>query len=109
MPLGSSSAAPVTSPGPKSPAASFRLSLSSAMLLHLRSFLEWVATTAVVAQQSSGRQCQLLLPLKPCATTYHSLESLRLAGGLACLTVAKLRLSSATRLLSAPPARTFAT
>src|SRR6185503_17245478 len=48
-------------------------------------------------------------PLNPCATTYHSLESLRLAGGFACFTVSKWRLRSATRLLSAPPASTFAT
>jgi hypothetical protein len=49
-------------------------------------------------------------PLKPCATTYHSLdEPLRLAGGLACFTVVKWRLSSATSWLSAPPASTLAT
>ena len=48
-------------------------------------------------------------PLNPCATTYHSDEPLRLAGGLACLTVAKRRLSSATRPQSAPPASTLAT
>ena len=48
-------------------------------------------------------------PLKPCAMTYHSDESLRLAGGLACFTVVKWRFSSATRLLSAPPASTLAT
>jgi len=48
-------------------------------------------------------------PLNPWATTYHSLESLRLAGGFACFTVEKLRLSSATSWLSAPPASTLAT
>src|SRR3546814_20215772 len=47
--------------------------------------------------------------LKPCAMTYHSEESLRLAGGLACLTLWKLRFSAATRSLSAPPARPFPT
>ena len=51
----------------------------------------------------------LIQPLNPCATTYHSDEPLRLAGGLACLTVAKRRFSSATRLESAPPASTLAT
>ena len=44
-------------------------------------------------------------PLNPWATTYHSLESLRLAGGLACFTVVKFRLSSATSALSAPPGK----
>src|SRR3546814_7556361 len=33
--------------------------------------------------------------LKPCAMTYHSEESLRLAGGLACLTLWELRFSAA--------------
>src|SRR3546814_16764289 len=47
--------------------------------------------------------------LKPCAMTYHSEESLRLAGGLACLTLWKLRFSAAPRSLSAPPASPFAT
>src|SRR5579859_7796535 len=48
-------------------------------------------------------------PLKPCAITYHSDDSLRLAGGLACFTLVKLRLSSATSPESAPPASTLAT
>ena len=47
-------------------------------------------------------------PLKPCAITYHSLESLRLAGGLACFTVRKCCLSSVSRSVSVPPARTLA-
>src|SRR3546814_16222402 len=51
----------------------------------------------------------LARPLNPCAITHHSDDSLRLAGGLACLTAVKLRLSSATRSLSAPPASTLAT
>jgi len=38
--------------------------------------------------------------LKPWATTYHSDESLRLAGGLACFTLEKLRFNSATSWLS---------
>src|SRR5690606_829498 len=49
------------------------------------------------------------VPLKPCATTYHSDESLRLAGGFECFTVRKLRFSSATSAWSAPPASTLAT
>ena len=54
--------------------------------------------------QSLGRR-----PLNPCAMTYHSEESLRLAGGLACFTVVKCRFISATSWLSAPPASTLAT
>ena len=69
------------------------------------------------ADQVHGAACELrspsgddrAQPLNPCATTYHSDEPLRLAGGLACLTVAKRRLSSATRSVSAPPASTLAT
>ena len=45
---------------------------------------------------SSSPSTTATRPLKPCATTYHSLDPLRLAGGLACLTVVKWRLSSAT-------------
>jgi len=36
-------------------------------------------------------------PLKPCAITYHSEEPLRLAGGLACFTVAKFCLRMVSR------------
>jgi hypothetical protein len=59
--------------------------------------------------QNLGAQAPSFAPLNPCATTYHSDEPLRLAGGLACLTEAKRRLSSATRSWSAPPASTLAT
>ena len=71
MPLGSSSAAPVMSPGP-----------SRDEEVELRR-----------QPPASARPMSFAAPLNPCATTYHSLESLRLAGGLACFTVAKCRLS----------------
>ena len=57
----------------------------------------------------SGVDADQAAPLKPCAITYHSDESLRLAGGLACLTVGKWRLSRASSSVSVPPASTLAT
>ena len=73
-------------------------------------------TAARSAQQSSAtdipgtaRAGASQRPLNPCAMTYHSDEPLRLAGGLACLTVVKCRLSSASSSASVPPASTLAT
>src|SRR4030095_10727177 len=54
-----------------------------------------------IRRKNNGIYCQFdspARPLNPWAMTYHSLESLRLAGGLACFTVVKWRFNSATRL-----------
>jgi len=49
------------------------------------------------------------VPLPPWGLWHPSVEPFRRGGGLGCLTVGKWRFSSATRLLSAPPASTLAT
>src|SRR3546814_689053 len=58
--------------------------------------------------RTSGRR-HASRPLNPCAITYSSGDPLRLAGGLACLTVAKCRLSRVSSSRSAPPANPLAT
>ena len=69
------------------------------------------AQTAAWPHGAHRQQQQCLYwfaPLNPCATTNHSTLPFRLAGGLACFTVANRRFSSATSVASAPPANTFA-
>ena len=77
--------------------------MCAARVIRVRRSLGGAVECAVMARSLAGTtpltsysSVMSPTPLKPCATTYHSLEPLRLAGGLACFTVAKWRFSSAT-------------
>src|SRR4029079_9978364 len=65
-------------------------------------------TPAEPSDQRAGCDAAAVAQRNPVANRYNSAESVRLAGGLTCLTVLSSRLSEASSAAAVPPCSTFA-